>query len=127
MIAATLWIIFNALAPRLHLPQIDPPPFLWLQGLLALGAFLTTTIVLITQNRQAQFATQRLNLDLQVNLLTEQKTTKLIHLFEELRRDMPTVKNRHDAISAAMQVPTNTDQVLEALTESHDNTTTIRP
>jgi uncharacterized membrane protein len=119
--AAALWMLVNTLAPQLGLSQIDPPPFFWLQGVLGLGAFLTTTIVLITQNRQAQFATQRLNLDLQVNLLTEQKTTKLIHLFEELRRDLPMVKDRHDALSAALQVPTDTAQVLEALTESHES------
>ncbi|MES1196974.1 MAG: DUF1003 domain-containing protein, partial [Steroidobacter sp.] len=111
---AALWMLINSLAPRLGLPQVDPPPFVWLQGVLGLGAFLTTTIVLITQNRQSQFSTQRLNLDLQVNLLTEQKTTRLIHLFEELRRDLPMVKDRHDAISAALQVPTDTAQVLEA-------------
>ena len=122
--AASLWILFNSLAPQLGLSQIDPPPFLWLQCVVCLAAFVTTTIVLITQNRQAQFATQRSNLDLQVNLLTEQKTSKLIHLVEELRRDLPMVKDRHDSISAALQVPTDTTRVLEALKESqHSNTT----
>lgn len=125
MSTAAFWILFNSVAPHLGLFQIDPPPFLWLQGVLALGAFLTTTVVLITQSRQAQLATQRLNLDLQVNLLTEQKTTKLIHLFEELRRDMPMVKDRHDALSAALQVPTDTTQMLEALTESHESNTNL--
>ncbi|HEX2585731.1 MAG TPA: DUF1003 domain-containing protein [Steroidobacteraceae bacterium] len=120
---AVFWILMNALAPRFGLLQVDPPPFFWLQGVLGLGAFLTTTIVLITQNRQSQLTARRLNLDLQINLLTEQKTTKLIHLFEELRRDLPMVKNRHDAMSAAMQVPADTTQMLEALTPSHDSDT----
>src|ERR1700733_14894633 len=70
---AILWLLYNLLAPDLHLRQIDPPPFFWLQGLFSLGAFFTATVVLIAQNRQARFETQRLNLDLQVNLLTEQK------------------------------------------------------
>ena len=119
--AATAWILINWLAPHIGMRQLDPPPFFWLQGLLTLGAFLTTTIVLITQNRQGQFETQRLDLDLQVNLLTEQKTTKLIHLFEELRRDLPMVKDRHDAISTALQVPTDPAQVLDALNESNES------
>ena len=122
ILALVLWILINVLAPRLGMTAMDPPPFLWLQAVVCLCAFLTTTIVLITQNRQSQFATQRLNLDLQVNLLTEQKTTKLIHLFEELRRDLPMVKDRHDAISAALQVPTDAGQVLEALTEPRAST-----
>jgi len=52
---------------------------------------------------------------LQVNLLTEQKVTKLIHLLEELRRDLPMVKDRHDPEAAALQQRTDTEQVLVAL------------
>ncbi|HEY6452711.1 MAG TPA: DUF1003 domain-containing protein [Steroidobacteraceae bacterium] len=109
------WLLYNALAPRLRLVQFDPPPFLWLQGLVSLGAFFTTTVVLITQNRQARFAEQRLNLDLQLNLLTEQKTSKLIHLIEELRHDLPIVHDRDDAVATALQTPTDAAQVLQAL------------
>ncbi len=112
---AVAWLLFNIMAPRLHLPRFDPPPFFWLQGLVSLGAFFTTTVVLITQNRQARFEAHRLNLDLQLNLLTEQKTTKLIHLIEELRHDLPMVHDRHDAVADAMQTPTDATQVLEAL------------
>jgi uncharacterized membrane protein len=113
--ATAVWILFNWLGPRIGLPQFDPPPFFWLEGMLTLAALLTTTVVLITQNRQGQLEAQRLNLDLQVNLLTEQKTTKLIHLIEELRRDLPMVKDRHDPLAAALQTPTDAAQVLEAL------------
>jgi len=124
--ATMLWLLYNALAARLHLPQFDPPPFFWLQGLMSLGAFLTTTVVLISQNRQARFDAQRLNLDLQLNLSTEQKTTKLIHLLEELRHDLPMVHDRHDAVAAAMQTPTDTTQVLEAL-EGQANQAEAKP
>jgi uncharacterized membrane protein len=40
------------------------------------------------------------HLDLQINLLTEQKVTKLIRLLEELRADMPGVRTRHDPAGA---------------------------
>ena len=50
---------------------------------------LTATVVLISQRRQTKLSEQRVHLDLQINLLTEQKVTKLIHLIEELRRDFP--------------------------------------
>ena len=92
----------------------------WLQGIVSLGALLTTTVVLITQNREAQLEEQRLELELQVNLLTEQKTTKLIRLLEELRRDLPMVKDRHDPEAAALQKPTNPEEVLAALEERRD-------
>jgi uncharacterized membrane protein len=112
---AIVWLLYNMLALRLRLPRFDPPPFFWLQGLVSLAAFFTTIVVLITQNRQARFEAHRLNLDLQLNLLTEQKTTKLIHLIEELRRDLPMVHDRQDAVADAMQTPTDATQVLEAL------------
>lgn len=115
-----LWIFANVTANRLGFAQWDPAPFSWLQGLLSLGAFLTTTVVLIKQNRLARLEERRAHLELQVNLLTEQKTTKLINLMEELRHDLPMVRNRHDPEAAALQQPTDAGQVLAALDERRD-------
>ena len=95
--------------------QFDPPPFALLDGLMTLVALLTTAVVLIAQNRQTALEKQRAHLDLQVNLLTEQKVTKLIHLLEELRRDLPMVENRHDAQAAAMQERADAAQVASAI------------
>lgn len=110
-----LWISVNTLATLLGLVPFDPLPFARLQGLLTLAALVTTTVILIAQNRQAKLENQQAQLDLQVNLLTEQKVTKLIHLLEELRRDLPMVKDRHDPEAAALQQRTDTAQVLSAL------------
>jgi uncharacterized membrane protein len=115
LVLVALWIAFNADAVRLGAAPIDPPPFEWLQGALTLIALVTTTIVLIVQNRQSKLEQQRSHLDLQVNLLTEQKVTKLIHLLEELRRDLPMVKDRHDPQAALLQEGANTAQVVTAL------------
>ena len=82
---------------------------------MGLGALLTTTVVLITQTRQGKLAEQRAQLDLQVRLLAEQKTAKLIALLEELRRDLPEVKNRHDAEAAAMEQSTDPHAILDAI------------
>jgi hypothetical protein len=76
-------------------------------------------VVLIKQNRLARIEKQRAHLDLQLNLLTEQKTTKLIDP-EELRNDLSMVKNRHDPASAALQKPTDPHMVLAALDEQHE-------
>ena len=69
----------------------DDPPFFWLQGAIGLGALLMTSVILITQNRQGKLAERREQLELQMSLLTEQRTAKIIDLLEELRRDMPSV------------------------------------
>jgi uncharacterized membrane protein len=110
-----LWIGGNVVARHLGAVPFDQPPFPALQGAMTFAALLTTTIVLIAQNRLTRIETQRSQLDLQVNLLTEQKVTKLIHLLEELRRDLPMVKDRHDPEASALQQRIDTAQVLVAL------------
>jgi uncharacterized membrane protein len=109
------WLLGNVLAPRFGMPAFDPPPFQALQGVVSLSALLITTILLIGQNRLAKLEQRRGDLELQVNILTEQKTTTLIRLIEELRRDLPMVPDRHDADAATLQVPTDAKQILSAL------------
>ena len=95
----------------------DPPPFFWLQGLLGLSALLIATVILITQNRQSSIEAMHAHLDLQVNLLTEQKVSKLIELLEELRRDLPMVRDRRDEAAEALQEPVDAHGVLRVLDE----------
>jgi uncharacterized membrane protein len=111
-----LWITLNV-TTRIGIPHFDPPPFPWLGGLLTLTALLTTTIVLIGQGRQSRLAEQRAHLDLQINLSTEQKVTKLIHLIEELRTDLPGVRMRDDPHVSELKKTTDPAQVASALKE----------
>jgi uncharacterized membrane protein len=55
-------------------------------------------------------------------LLTEQKTAKLINLLEELRRDLPNVRNRHDPEAAELQQSMNPELVRSALNERSERT-----
>jgi uncharacterized membrane protein len=111
------WVLVNAIGPRIGIRAPDPPPFSWLQGAIGLAGLLTATMVLITQNRQAKLIERRMHLDLQVNLITEQKTAKLIELIEELRRDLPNVRNRRDAEAEAMQHAAEPHKVVAAIEE----------
>jgi len=117
LLFVVLWMLGDISMRLLGLSEFDPPPFLWLQGIVGLAALLTTTVVLIKQNRLAKLDEQRAHLDLKVTLLTEQKAAKLIDLLEELRRDLPNVKNRLDPEAAALQQSMNPDLVLAALDE----------
>jgi uncharacterized membrane protein len=82
---------------------------------MSLCALLVTTMVLTTQNRQAKRASHRGNLELQVNLVAEQKIAKLIALLEELRRDLPSVRNRVDVVADAMAEAVDPQAVLTVL------------
>ncbi len=123
-----LWVAINTLGVSVGMPQVDPPPFQWLQGVISLSALLVTTMVLTTQSRQGQRVSQRGNLELQVNLVAEQKIAKLISLLEELRRDLPSVRDRVDPVANAMAESVDHQAVLAVLEENiesakgHDST-----
>jgi uncharacterized membrane protein len=111
----TGWIAYNLAAPSAHWTEFDHAPFFWLQGLIALYAAVVTTMVLTVQNRQSREAERRAHLELQVNLLSEQKAGKIIALLEELRRDLPNVSNREDPLAEAMQRQVDPRAVLAAM------------
>jgi uncharacterized membrane protein len=113
-----VWGVGNVLAHAAGFHEVDPAPFFWLQGVIGLMALLTTSVVLIRQNRLARLADQRSHLALKVTLLTEQKVAKLIDLIEELRRDLPNVKDRHDPDAAVLKRSMNPEGVLAALDEA---------
>ncbi|HEY2464958.1 MAG TPA: DUF1003 domain-containing protein [Steroidobacteraceae bacterium] len=74
------WVAANAWGMHHGWRHVDTPPFFWLQGLVSCNALLLTVTVLIRQNRMAQVAEHRAHLDLQINLLTEQKVSRLLQL-----------------------------------------------
>ena len=122
LVGAGLWMGVNAAAPLLHLPRWDDPPFAWLQGAIGLGALLMTSVILITQNRQGKLAERREQLELQMSLLTEQRTAKIIGLLEELRRDMPSVVNRVDLEAEALTKTVDPHEVLATFESKMEQT-----
>jgi len=117
LLLAALWMLLNVLPQRFGLLQFDPPPFTWLEFSLSLGSLLTTTGVLIKQNRQEKLAEQRAQLGLQLNLLSEQKVAKLIALIEELRRDLPIVQDRYDPEVEVLKQAADPHVVMDTLEE----------
>ena len=115
------WIIANLAGIEMDDEVVDEPPFFWLQGIIAVNAFIISTTVLIRQNRMQKLAQHHARLDLQVNLLTEEKTSKIISMLEALRRDIPGIDNAIDDEASEMTQPTDAKVVLEAI-ESEDDT-----
>ena len=109
------WIGVNAWLEFMHRPAFDPLPYHLLHGVVSLGALVTATMVLIKQERLGRLAEQRDHLDLKVMLLTEQKAAKMIELIEELRRDLPDVRDRLDSGAAVLKEPLSPDIVLATL------------
>ena len=110
-----LWIVINLNLTFFVHDAWDNPPFFWLQGLIGVLSLIITSTVLIAQARQARLAEQRSQLQLQIILLTEQRSAKIVGLLEELRRDLPIVQNRQDAEADAMQRASDPQSILKAI------------
>ena len=117
--ASAVWIAANLLASRLRAEPLDPPPFPWLAMATSLAALYVTALILSTQRRENALAQLREQLTLELAIVSEQKTAKVIELLEEMRRDSPHLKNRVDAEADAMAVPADPTSVLEAIRETH--------
>ena len=115
-----LWVTLNLTAVWLGARPWDPPPFGWLQGLLGVLALYVTVLILTTQRREDQLAGYREQLTLELAILSEQKTAKIIALLEEARRDNPNLSNRVDEEAAAMAVAADPQAVLDAIKDSED-------
>ena len=92
-----LWILLNI--GLVHLPQIsefDPFPFGLLTMIVSLEAIFLSTFVLISQNRMSALSEKRAELDLQVNMLAEQKAAKTLELLEHIAQQLDAVYDRFD-------------------------------
>jgi uncharacterized membrane protein len=86
------WILVNLWGTHAGWLHVDAPPFPWLQGIVSSNALLLTVAVLIRQNRMAQLAEHRSHLDLQINLLTEQKVSKIVQIVAALQRELTAMR-----------------------------------
>jgi uncharacterized membrane protein len=113
------WVAFNLFSGAFGYEPVDPPPFPWLTFVLTLGSLYVVILIYATQRREDQLAQLREQLTLELALLSEQKTAKVIQLLEEFRRDIPLVENRVDEQADAMAEPADPERVLEAIEETH--------
>lgn len=122
-LALTLaWVAVNGSISALGGRPPDPPPFMWLETIASVGALLMTLLIVATENRQGATAERRAQLDLQINLLTERKVTKLMAMLEELRRDSPAIRDRYDPELDRMLEAANPQAIADRLDERHVET-----
>jgi uncharacterized membrane protein len=113
--AAIVWIGANALMGHLGLAMPDAPPFPLLELFVSCAALFIAVLILASQRRADILANLRQQMTLEVALLTTQKTSKLVELIEEFRRDSPDVKDRIDAVAMEMADAPDHGSVLQAV------------
>ncbi len=85
---------------------------------MTLLALYIAVLILTTQRREDQLASYREQLTLELAILSEQKSAKIIALLEEMRHDSPTLHNRVDEEAAAMAVAADPQAVLDAIKDT---------
>ena len=115
--AIVLWMVANASSRAAGAGAIDAWPFTFLSLLVSCTALFISVLILASQRRADRLANLREQMTLEMVLLTTQKTSKLIDLIEELRRDSPDVKNRVDPEAIEMADMPDHETVLNAIQE----------
>lgn len=117
-----LWTGCNVSARYFGLaPFDDPPAFPLLSFLVSCVALFIAVLILSSQTRADRLANLREQMTLETVLLNTQKSSKLIELMEEFRRDSPSVKDRVDVEAMEMAGLPDHDTVLNAIQEINEN------
>jgi uncharacterized membrane protein len=114
------WIGVNTWGAHAGWQHVDEPPFFWLQGMVSSNALLITVAVLIRQNRMARIAEHRSHLDLQINLLTEQKAAKILQIVDLLQRELTALRHSDEKVEELSQ-PADANALLHAIKEKTDS------
>jgi uncharacterized membrane protein len=83
VVAFACWIGLNSWPGLAHW---DPYPFTFLTLVVSLEAIFLSSFILISQNYELRVSDRRNQLDLQINLLTEQENTKMIQMLERIAK-----------------------------------------
>lgn len=115
-----VWILLNI--GLIHIPRVsefDKFPFSLLTMIVSLEAIFLSTFVLISQNRLAAAAEKRAELDLQINLLAEQKATKVLEMLDQITEQLDQVGSRFnfkpDPEVKALKVSPDPKEVLQVI------------
>ena len=95
--------------------RVTETAFVWLELTATLAALVIAMLILVTQRREDQLAERRAQLTLELAMLADRKSAKIIALLEELRRDHPDLVDRVDTESDEMASPTDPSAVLAAV------------
>ncbi|MCI0352821.1 MAG: DUF1003 domain-containing protein, partial [Acidobacteriales bacterium] len=110
-----VWIIANVALPEHR--RFDPFPFSFLTLVVSLEAIFLATFILISQNRQTALADRRAQLDLQVDLLSEQENTKMLELLHKIGSHLG-IKLDNDPETQALEEATQPKKLLQQIDQT---------
>jgi uncharacterized membrane protein len=109
------WLVLNHVLPEFGRAALDPFPFPLLATAVSTVALYLAAMILITQRHDDEIATRREQITLELAILSEQKSAKIIELLEEFRRNDPNQGNDRDEVAEALAKPADAQVVLDAI------------
>jgi uncharacterized membrane protein len=112
-----VWILINLnLFPGVK--AFDPFPFALLTMIVSLEAIFLSIFVLISQNRQSKIADLRQEVDLQINMISEEEITKVMQMLAAIYKLIGHKEERDPEILEMMK-PLNIDEIEERLEKEY--------
>lgn len=108
------WIVANTILPTWH---FDPFPFTFLTLVVSLEAIFLSAFILMSQNVSAGLSERRNQLDLQINLLTEQENTRMLKLLVAIGKHLG-MRNIDDADLRILEQDTRPEQLARQIDRS---------
>ncbi len=109
------WILFNTVPGAAH---FDPYPFTFLTLVVSLEAIFLSTFILMSQNYDMRISERRNQLDLQINLLSEQENTKMLQMLERIAIKVG-VHEHADPQVRALEEATRPEALIEQIEEAY--------
>jgi uncharacterized membrane protein len=106
------WIFINSGTPYVF----DPFPYTFLTLCVSLEAIFLSTFILISQNHETRLAERRNYLDLQINMLAEQESTKTLELVKRIADKVGI--DHGDAESKELLEPVEPADLLESIKQA---------
>jgi uncharacterized membrane protein len=110
------WVTLNT-APFFRPYRFGPFPFTFLTLVVSLEAIFLSTFILISQNLDARLAERRNQLDLQINLLSEQENTKMLQILTRIAAKVGAEID-DDPDVRVLEEATRPDQLIEQIDQS---------
>jgi uncharacterized membrane protein len=108
------WLILNIIPGIDH---FDPFPFTFLTLIVSLEAIFLSTFILISQNLEMRLSERRNQLDLQINLLTEQENTKMLTILERIAERVGA-KTDDDPSLQVLEQATQPEKLVDQIEEA---------
>jgi uncharacterized membrane protein len=106
------WILINSGLPRVR--AFDPFPYQFLTFVVSLESIFLSLFILMSQNRSSRQADARSHLDLQINLLAEQESTKMLQMLHSLCK-YHNLDAADDVEVESLKAPTETAALVKEL------------